>query len=180
MVEDDKEKTDETGDFTRATSIESEVDTVHLQSSQSRKQSKTHSCLSPLTITKHIASPLDRSISLNVALYRDPVEQTVREGDCGAAATVNPLSVTAAISPLPEQSQDQGASVLDEEEWEIIRIADKRWTENGYEYQVCWEKTWLLESELRNAQQLLQQFEAKHKAQRGGKRGRPARADNGR
>lgn len=139
-------------------------------------------CLSPLTITEPIASSFDRPISLNVALYRDPVEQTIREGDCRAAATINPLRVTAAIPPLPEQSQDQGASVSDEEEWEIIRIFDKRWTENGYEYQVCWEKTWLLESELGNGQQLLQQFEAKHQARqgdkRGGKQGRPARTDN--
>lgn len=139
-------------------------------------------CLSPLTITEPIASSFDRQISLNVALYRDPVEQTICEGDYRAAATVNPLRVTAAIPPLPEQSQDQGASVSDEEEWEIIRIVDKRWTENGYEYQECWEKSWLLESELGNGQQLLQQFEANHQAQRGdkrgGKRGRPARTDN--
>jgi len=42
---------------------------------------------------------------------------------------------------------------------------------------VYWEETWLLESELGNAQELLRQFEAKRQAQRGGKRGRPVRAE---
>lgn len=179
MVKDDEEKTDETGDSTRATSMESEIDTVHLQSSHSREQSKTHGCLSPLTIAEPTASPLDRPISLNVLSSRDPVEQAIHGGDRGAAATVNPLS-TAVIPLLPEQPQNQDASVPDEEEWEIVRIVDKRWTENGYEYQVCWEKTWLLESELGNAQQLLQQFEAKYQAQQGGKRGRPVCTDKDR
>lgn len=37
----------------------------------------------------------------------------------------------------------------------------------------------LLERELGKAQELLREFEAKCQAQRGGKRGRPARADRG-
>ena len=41
-------------------------------------------------------------------------------------------------------------------------------------------KGWLRERELGNAQELLREFEAKRQAQRGGKRGRPARADKGR
>ena len=63
---------------------------------------------------------------------------------------------------------------MKEEEWEIVRIVDKRWTERGYEYEVCWEKTWLLENELGNAQELLRDFKAQGGAQRGRKRGRPA------
>jgi len=69
---------------------------------------------------------------------------------------------------------------LNEEEWEIVSIVDKRWTERGYGYKVCWEKTWLLESELGNAQELLRDFEAQGGAQRGRKRGRPAGANKGR
>ena len=69
---------------------------------------------------------------------------------------------------------------MDEEAWEIVRIVSKRRRGKGYEYKVCWKETWLLERELGNAQELLRKFEAKHQAQRGGKRGRPARADNGR
>ncbi len=68
---------------------------------------------------------------------------------------------------------------MDEEEWEIVRIVGKRRRGRGYEYKVCWKETWLLERELGNAQELLRKFEAKHQAQRGGKRGRPARADKG-
>lgn len=179
MVENDEEKTDETGNSTRATSMESEIDIVHLQSSHLREQPKTYGCLGPLTITEPVASPLDRPVSLNALSSRDSVEQAIRGDDRGAAATVNLLS-TAVISLLPEQPQNQDASVPDKEEWEIVRIVDKRWTENGYEYQVCWEKTWLLESELGNAQQLLKQFEAKHHAQRGGKRGRLMSTDKDR
>jgi len=50
--------------------------------------------------------------------------------------------------PLPKQSQDQGGSALDEEEWEIVRIVGKRRREKGYEYKVCWKKTWLPKYEL--------------------------------
>ena len=125
MVEDDKEKIDETDDSIRATNMKSEIDTVHLQSSHSREQSKTHDCLSSRIITEHTASPFDRPISLNVLSSRNPVEQAIRGGDRGAAATVNSLS-TAVIPLLPEQPQNQDASVPDEEEWEIVKIVDKR------------------------------------------------------
>ncbi len=69
---------------------------------------------------------------------------------------------------------------MDKEAWEIVRIVGKRRRGKGYGYKVCWKETWLLERELGNAQELLRKFEAKHQAQRGGKRGRPARADKGR
>lgn len=92
MTEDDEEKTDETSDSIRARSMESKIDTVHLQNFHSRKQSRTHGCLGPLTIAEPTASLLDRPISFNVFSSRDPIEQTIRGGDRGAAATVNPLS----------------------------------------------------------------------------------------
>ena len=69
---------------------------------------------------------------------------------------------------------------MDKEAWEIVRIVGKRRRGKGYEYKVCWKETWLLERELGNAQGLLRKFEVKHQAQRGDKRGRPARADKGR
>ena len=94
--------------------------------------------------------------------------------------TVHPPHVITVPPPLTKRPQDQGGSALDEEEWEIVRIVGKRRRGKGYEYQVCWKKTWLLERELGNAQELLWEFEAKHQAQRGGKRGRPAGADKGR
>ena len=178
MVEDD-EKTGETSASTRATSVESEIDTIHLQSSHPRKQQKTHGCLSPPT-TEPTPSPIDRPISSSVALCRDRVEQATCGGDGGITATVYPPHAITVPPPLAERHQDQGGSALDEEEWEIVRIVGKRRRGKGYEYKVCWKETWLLERELGNAQELLRKFEAKHQAQRGGKRGRPARADKGR
>ena len=62
---------------------------------------------------------------------------------------------------------DRGAAVT-------VRPTHERRRGKGYEYKVCWKKTWLLERELGNAQELLRQFE---EAQRGRKRGRPTRAD---
>ena len=176
MVEDDDEKTGETSASTRATSVESEIDTVHLESSSASGQPKTYSCLSP-PATKPTPSPIDRPISSSVALSRDRVEQVTCGGDRRITATIYPLHASPVPPPLAERPQDQGGSALDEEEWEIIRIVGKRRRGKGYEYKVCWKETWLLERELENAQELLRKFEAKHQAQRGGKRGRPARAD---
>jgi len=178
-VEDDKEKTGETGGSTRATSTESEISTAHLQSSHPREQPKTHGCLCPTT-PEPTTSPCDSPVSPSVALSRHPVEQAIRGGDGGAAATVYPPHAITVTPPLPEQHQDQGGSASDEEEWEIVRIVGNRRRGKGYEYKVCWKRTWLRECELGNAQELLREFEAKRQAQRGGKRGRPARADKGR
>ncbi len=188
MVEDDEEKTGKTGGSTRATSIESEIGTVHLKSSQPREQPKTHGCLSPATTTEPTTapttepttSPIDRPIPPSVALPQDRGTQAVHGGDHGATATVDPLGVAAATPLSHEQPQDQGGSALDEEEWEIVRIVGKRRRGKGYEYKVCWKKTWLLEYELGNAQELLREFEVKRQAQWGGKRGRPAHTDKGR
>ena len=63
MVEDDEKKTGEAGGSTRATSIESKIGTVYLQSSLPREQPKIHGYLSPNTILPTTSS-LNRSISL--------------------------------------------------------------------------------------------------------------------
>lgn len=171
MVEDDEEKTGETSG---STSMESKISTIHLQSSHPREQPKTQGCLSPPTTTEPITEP---TTSPSVAISRNLIKQAIRGGNRGTAATVHPPHAITVISPLPEQPQDQEASVLDEEEWEIVRIVDKRRTGKGYEYKVYWKRTCLLESELGNAQELLRQFEAKRQAQRGGKRRRLVRAE---
>jgi len=158
--------------------MESKISTAHLQSSHSREQPKTPGCLSPTT-TEPTTSPFDSPISPSVALSHHPVEQAIRGGDGGAAAIFYLPHAITATPPLPKQHQDQGGSALDEEEWEIVRIVGKRRRGKGYEYKVCWKRTWLRECELGNAQELLREFEAKRQAQRGGKRGRPARVDKG-
>ncbi len=184
MVEDDEEKTGEIGGSSRATSVESEISTIHLQSSHPREQPKPHGCLSPPTTTEPTTepttSPIDRPVSPSVALPQDRGTQAVHGGGHGATATVDPLGVAAATPLSHERPQDQGGSALDEEEWEIVRIVGKRRRGKGYEYKVCWKKTWLLERELGIAQESLREFEAKRQAQRGGKRGRPARVDKAR
>jgi len=179
VVEDDEEKTGETGGSTRATSMEAEIGNVHPKSSHPREQPKTHGCMSPATTTEPTISPIDRPISPSVAVPQDRGTLAAHGGGHRATATVDLLGVAA--TPLShEQPQNQGGSALDEEEWEIVRIVGKRRREKGYEYKVCWKKTWLLERELGNAQELLREFKVKRQAQRGGKRGRPARADKGR
>ena len=160
--------------------MESEIGTVHLPSSHLREQPKTHGSLSPDATTEPIIeptnSPFNRPISPSVALSCDPVEQATSGGDRGAAATVDPPHAITVTPPLPEQPEDHGASALDEEEWEIIKILDKRETLSGTEYMIRWKNTWLPKRELGNAQKLLREYEAKGRAQRGCKRGRPAGA----
>lgn len=158
--------------------MKSKISTAHLQSSHSREQPKTPGCLSPTT-TEPTTSPFDSPISPSVALSRHSVEQAIRGGDGGAAATFYPPHAITATPPLIEQHQDQGGSALNEEEWEIVRIVGKRRRGKDYEYKVCWKRTWLRECELGNAQELLQKFEAERQVQRGGKRGRLACADKG-
>ncbi|KAF6238811.1 hypothetical protein HO173_003318 [Letharia columbiana] len=164
-------------------SIESKIDIIHLQRSHPKKQPERHGCLSPSTTgptTEPTTEPFDRLISLSIALSHNRMKQATCGGNRGAAVTVHPPHAITVPSSLAKRPQDQGGSALDEEEWEIVKIVDKRRTGRGYEYKVCWQKTWLLESELGNTQELLREFEAKHQAQQGGKRGRPARADKGR
>ena len=135
MIEDD-EKTGKTSASTRATSVESEIDTIHLQSSHPRKQQKTHICLSPPT-TEPTPFPIDCLISSSVALCRDQVEQATYKGDGGITTTVYPPHAITVPPPLAERHQDQGGSALDEEEWEIVRIVGSRQRGKGYKYKVC-------------------------------------------
>ena len=69
-MKDNDEKIDETGVSIRATSVESEIDIIHLQSSHPKEQSRTRSCISPLT-TKPTLILINRSISSSVALCGD-------------------------------------------------------------------------------------------------------------
>lgn len=59
---------------------------------------------------------LDRPISPSAVLSRDRVEPTPRGSDREAAATVYTPHAITVTAPLPAQPEDQGASVLDEEE----------------------------------------------------------------
>lgn len=113
-MEDNDEKTGETGASIRATSVESEIDIIHLQSSHPKEQPKTRSCMSP-PITKPTPTPINRSISSSVALRRDRVEQAICRGDCGITTTVHPSHTIIVPLSLAERYQNQGDLTLNEE-----------------------------------------------------------------
>ena len=92
----DDEKTGETGASTRATSVETKIGTLHLQSSHPREQTKTHGYLGPPN-TEPTPSSIDRPISSSVVLSRDRVKQATSGGSRGIVATVYPLTLS--LSP---------------------------------------------------------------------------------
>ena len=138
-MEDNDEKTGEIDVSTRTTSVESEIDIKHLQSSHPRKPPKTHGCLGP-SITDPTSEPttfsFDRPISPSITLSHDRIEQAIHGGDCGVAVTVHSPHAITFTPPLPEQPQDQGRLAL-YKEWEIVRIVDKRRRGKGHKYKVC-------------------------------------------
>lgn len=79
----------------------------------------------------------------------------------------------ASPTTLSQQFQIQ-CTALEEQEWEVSRIVDRRWAHKGYEYKVRWMDTWLPKSELGNARRLLREFEARGRLQRGRELRRPA------
>ena len=98
---DNDEKTGESDASTRTTSVESEIDIKHLQSSHPRKQPKRHGCLSPSTTgptTDPTTDPFDRPISPSIALSYNRIEQASRGSNRGAAVTIYPPH---AITVLP-------------------------------------------------------------------------------
>ncbi len=137
MLEDD-EKTSEMGGSTRAraTSVESKIGPVTLQSSHYKEQVKTHGCFSTYT-TESTIEPIDRPTSSNTVLPLRPCGQVVSEEDHRAAAVAGPPS--AITPPLSQQSQAPNAS-LEEQEWEITKIIRKRRAGKGYEYMVRWRR----------------------------------------
>jgi len=108
-MEDNEEKNSETGGSTRATSMNSEIGTAHLQSSHPRQQPKTHGCLSPTT-TEPTPSSLDRPISPSVALSCDRVEQSISGGDGGAAAPHPRAEATSIITTIAKHTKKRDAN----------------------------------------------------------------------
>lgn len=115
VMKNTEEKTIKTGDSIRATSMEFDINTVHLQSSYSREQPKTHGFLSPTT-TEPTTSPFDHPTFPSAALSRNPDKQIIRKSNREAAATIYPPHAITATLSLLEQSQIQEDSALDKEE----------------------------------------------------------------
>lgn len=179
MIDDDNETISEINAFTRVMSVESETDIAHLSSSHSKKQSKTHDCLNLHTVIESIISFLHHSISFNIALSQNQDEQTVSEDDYEAAATVIFVSIIIVTSPFSERKNQQDSS-QNKENWEIMRIVDKRWTRRDCKYKMHWKNTWMSDSELRNATRLVRKFDAHVRRQREGKRSRSTRVEKNR
>jgi len=118
MVKNDEEKTSETDDSIKITSMK--IDIIHLKSFHSREQSKTYDCLSSATIIESFIESLTnffhRLISLSVALFCDSVEQTISENDREAATIIYFSYVITVSLSLLEQHQNQEGLALHEEE----------------------------------------------------------------
>ena len=154
MIDEDNEKTGESGASTRAISVEPEIETVRLLSSLRREKLKAFKGLDALTALDPPVEPLDRSYSPNVALPQHSDGGAVAMDEHGAAAVANTPSASAFLQ------SEVGPLVLEKEEWEIAKIVGKRRARKGHEYKVRWKSTWLPRSELWNAWRLLREFEA--------------------
>jgi len=180
VVQDENIKTDDEGTSAEIESIMSEIDTADTQLNTpcSTKELKTHHFSNPNTI----AESLNRLCFPSITSFADRERRSIHANSRNGRRSVIDGSASAiAIRPLEtEQHQGPGGSAeVEEQEWEITEILEKRAAESETEYRVRWEDTWLLSSELGSAQGLLEKFEAKGRAQHERKRGRPARTDKG-
>ena len=129
----------------------------------------------------HIKRPIKhRHLSSAPLLKSQTPPRTDLYDGCGTASLSTGSVNSIANTPCPlEPSQGQAYATHEDEEWEIVRILRKRQIGKKYEYKIQWRSTWLPRSALGNAQALLKDFETKSQAQRGRRRGRGARMDEG-
>lgn len=153
--------------------MESKIDPITLQSSPLREQAEAHGC-SSTHATEPTTAPIDRPTSPSASLPQLPCGRVVGEDDCRGAAAVSPPSII--TPPLPQQSEAR-TSILEQDEWEILRIVGKRRLGKAMKYRVRWKDTWLPRSEFGNAQRLLREFEVHGRARCVRKWSRPGRAD---
>lgn len=112
--------------------MESKIGPAAFQGFLPTEQAKAQGCLSTHT-TEPTTEPIDRLASPSAALPQHPRGRVVGEDNPGAAAVAS--SPSAITSPLSPQSHAQNAA-LEEHEWEITKIVDKRQAGKGYEYKV--------------------------------------------
>jgi len=179
-VQDEDIKTDDEGTSAEIESIMSEIDTADTQLNTpcSTKEPKTHHFSDPNTT----AEPFNRLCSPSITPFADRERRSIHASSHnGRRSAIDDSASATATRPLgTEQHQGPGGPAeVEEQEWEITEILEKRAAGSETEYRVRWEDTWLLSSELGSAQGLLEKFEAKGRAQHGRKRGRPARTDKG-
>jgi len=173
VIEDDGKTISESSASTRASSVESEIGPVHLSRPHLRGQPKMLDCLDAPTIPEPPTESLDRPTSPAIPLPQHLRGRFVRVDRQGAAAVASPPSATTPPLPPPPEAR---TPAFEEEEWEIKKIVGKIWVGDRYQYKVRWEDTCLSESELGNAQGLVQDFKARRRG-RGRKQVRPLRSN---
>ena len=159
MRDDDDEKPGENCGSTRATSVETNSGPATPHDPPSPETQARLSISSPHPTIK----PMDRLTSPSAALLQQPCKRDGGEDGGIAAVVADPSSA----SPSPLFQPSPAATSMLEGDWEIRKIVSKRRVGRRYQYQVWWKDTWLPKSELGNAQQLLKEFEARYRAQRG-------------
>ncbi len=166
MIGDDDDKRGEDSNSTRATSVESKLGLATPQDPSPPGKAETHARLSTCT-PQHTTEPIDRPTFRSAALLQQSRMGVVGADDHAVAMVAN----TPSASPLPlsPPSPAPAPAFALEEEWEIRKIVAKRRVGSGYVYKVRWKDTCLRRSELGNAQGLLQEFEARCRAQPGSK-----------
>ena len=130
-------------------------------SSHPKEEPKTLDYFDVPTIPDSPTKPFHPSTS-SAAPPQYTTRRVIREDDHGAAPVANHPS---AITPPSPQQSEARASALEQNEWEVRRIIGKRRAGKVAEYRVRWKDMWLRRSELGNAKRLLQEFEARHRAQ---------------
>ena len=180
MVQDWDIKTGDEGTTAEIESIMSEIDTADTQLNTpcSTKEPKPHRC----SDRNATAEPSDCLVSPSITPFEDRERRSVDANvhNRRTLAIVDSTSTTVTTSLATEQYQGPGGPAeIEEQEWEITEILEKRAAGSETEYRVRWKDTCLLRSELGSAQGLLKKFKANGRAQHGRKRGRPARTGKG-
>ena len=128
MIEDDGEKTDESGASTKATSVEPETGTAHPFSSHLRVEPKTLGCLSARTIPDPPAEPLDRPTSPNVALPQHLIQTDDKAEE--EEANTEPNLIPSSLNVMPPTDHDDTGTDDDDDIRHLFKKRTSRYTPN--------------------------------------------------
>ncbi len=162
MLEDGSIIANERSASAKAVSVEPQMEPARTLSSHEKEQPKALDGVDALTAHKPPTEPLDPPASPDGALPQNLYRRVVGEVDHGAETVASPPSANA---PWLHQQSESGASPIEQEEWEVKRIVDRRRMGKGFQYRVRWKDTWMAGNELVNAKRLLQEYEARRRAQ---------------
>lgn len=142
--------------------MEPQIETARTLSFHKKEEPKALDCVDALTALEHPTELIDPPASSEGASPQNLCGQAVGEVDHGAETVASPPSAT---TPSLLQQSESGVSPFEQEEWEVKSIVDRRRIGKGFQYRVRWKDTWMAGNELANAKRLLQEFEARRRAQ---------------